>query len=211
MPAAPSASSSATEVAVSHLELGDLVLVRPGALPPSDGTIVRGQSAFDESSLTGESRPVAKRIGDVVLTGTINVGREAVVVRVDSLGEDTMLSRIGKAVEGAMSGKSRIEELAERITGVFVPCIVRRCLSLPPVISVSAAADPLSRSLQVYFALIVLAIWLGLTLSGRIPDDWIKAHAIPTNGDKVFWAFEFCIAVSFQACLLRRSARLTRT
>lgn len=125
LPAEQSAGTSTSEVAVSHLELGDIVLVRPGALPPSDGTIVRGYTAFDESSLTGESRPVAKHIGDVVLTGTVNVGREAVVVRVDSLGEDTMLSRIGKAVEGAMSGKSRIEELAERITGVFVPCIVR--------------------------------------------------------------------------------------
>ena len=123
---APSAGSATTEIAVSHLELGDHVLVRPGALPPSDGTIVRGQTAFDESSLTGEARPVAKRVGDVVLTGTVNVGREAVVVRVDSLGEDTMLARIGKAVEGAMSGKSRIEELAERITGVFVPCVVRQ-------------------------------------------------------------------------------------
>jgi Cu+-exporting ATPase len=116
--------SITTELPVSHLELADLILVRPGALPPSDGTIAQGQSAFDESSLTGESKPVLKRVGDEVLTGTVNVGREAVVVRVERLGEETMIERVGKAVEGAMSGKSQVEELAEKVTGVFVPCVV---------------------------------------------------------------------------------------
>lgn len=120
-------------------------------------------------------------------------------MRVDRLGEDTMIERVGRAVEGAMSGKSKVEELAERVTGVFVPCVVRP-LS-PPLPSQHGPADP-PRTVhaQVYFALAILSIWLGLAVTGSIPDDWIQAHGTPTMGDRVFFSFEFYIAVLVVAC-----------
>jgi Cu+-exporting ATPase len=79
------------KVAVDLLEVGDVVRVQNGATPPSDGTIVSGaETSFDESSLTGEARPVKKNIGDKVLLGTINKS-QAVDVRVDATGGVTML------------------------------------------------------------------------------------------------------------------------
>jgi cation transport ATPase len=79
------------KVAVDLLEVGDVVRVQNGATPPSDGTIVSGaETSFDESSLTGEARPVKKNVGDKVLLGTINKSK-AVDVRVDAIGGVTML------------------------------------------------------------------------------------------------------------------------
>ena len=77
------------KVPVDLLEVGDIVRVQNGATPPADGTIVSGESSFDESSLTGESRPVHKSVGDQVFLGTINTSR-AVDVRVDATGGETM-------------------------------------------------------------------------------------------------------------------------
>lgn len=73
-----------TEIDASVLEIGDTVLVRKGSSPPADGIIVFGESFFDESSLTGESKPIKKAPGDEVFLGTINQGR-AVHIRVSSL------------------------------------------------------------------------------------------------------------------------------
>ena len=78
------------KVAVDLLEVGDVVRVQNGATPPSDGTIISGvETSFDESSLTGEARPVKKNVGDKVLLGTINKSK-AVDVRVDAIGGVTM-------------------------------------------------------------------------------------------------------------------------
>ena len=110
-------------VPVDHLEINDLILVQPGSLPPTDGTIVRGTTTFDESSLTGESKPVKKAAGDEVLTGTVNLSG-AIVVRVEKLGDETMIEKIVRAVSEAQGQKSPVEYLAERVTGVFVPVVV---------------------------------------------------------------------------------------
>jgi magnesium-transporting ATPase (P-type) len=81
-------------VPVEVLELGDEILVQAGSLPPTDGTIVKGATTLDESSLTGESKPIKKTVGDEVLTGTVNLGA-AIVMRVDKLGEETMIESVG--------------------------------------------------------------------------------------------------------------------
>lgn len=78
-----------TEIDASVLEIGDTVLVRKGSTPPADGVIAFGESFFDESSLTGESKPIKKGPGDNVFLGTINQGR-AVHIRVSSLGGQNM-------------------------------------------------------------------------------------------------------------------------
>ncbi|RSH88277.1 uncharacterized protein EHS24_000811 [Apiotrichum porosum] len=140
----PDSSSSplAREIPVDHVEYGDVLLVHPGALPPADGVIVSGHTTFDESSLTGESRPVSKSPGDDVFTGTTNQSA-AVSVRVTSLAADTMLERIIRAVSDASGRKAPIERAAERLTGVFVPVVI-------------------------YLSIIVLAVWLGVTFGGII-------------------------------------------
>jgi Cu+-exporting ATPase len=77
------------KISVDHLELGDVVRVQKGSSPPTDGTVVSGESCFDESSLTGESKLIKKKVGDKVFLGTINDSR-ALDVRVDAIGGETM-------------------------------------------------------------------------------------------------------------------------
>ena len=77
------------KTSVDHLEVGDVVRVQKGSSPPTDGTVVSGESCFDESSLTGEARLIKKKVGDKVFLGTINDSR-ALDVRVDAIGGETM-------------------------------------------------------------------------------------------------------------------------
>ncbi|HKV58779.1 MAG TPA: HAD-IC family P-type ATPase, partial [Ktedonobacteraceae bacterium] len=101
------------EVPVSALQVGDLVLVRPGGQVPADGEIAEGESQVNESMITGESRPVAKRAGDEVIAGTVN-GNGSLRVRVTRTGEQTMLAGIMRLVEEAQHSKSRAQALADR-------------------------------------------------------------------------------------------------
>ena len=110
-------------IPIEQLEKGDLVLIPPGSVPPIDGVIVSGSTTFDESSLTGESKPVPKSTRSEVFTGTVNM-KSAVTLRVTTLPSHTMLDQIISAVSNASTHKAPIEKLAERLTGVFVPIIV---------------------------------------------------------------------------------------
>jgi Cu2+-exporting ATPase len=101
------------QVAVSDLALGDLVLVRPGSRVPADGLIEEGEAEFDESMLTGESRPVARGGGERVAAGTVALG-SSVRVRVTAVGEATALAGIQRLVEEAQSSRSRSQALADR-------------------------------------------------------------------------------------------------
>lgn len=114
---------STTLIPASHLEISDLILLQAGSLPPTDGVIVSGTTTVDESSLTGESKPVMKKPGDQVFTGTVNIG-SAVLIKVEVLGDETMIEKIVRAVGEAQNMKSPVEYLAEKVTGVFVPIIV---------------------------------------------------------------------------------------
>ena len=100
-------------VAIARLAEGDVVLVRPGARVPADGTVIEGDAAVDESMLTGESRPVTKTSGDRVVAGTVATD-SALRVRVDAVGEDTALFGIQRLVEEAQSSRSRAQALADR-------------------------------------------------------------------------------------------------
>jgi Cu+-exporting ATPase len=116
-------SGTARTVPISALKKGDVVLVRPGGRFPSDGVILVGQSTVDEALVTGESMPVARGIGDQVLTGTIN-GEAPLEVSVTRVGEDTRLARMARLVEAAQAGEAPIQRLVDRISSVFVPLIV---------------------------------------------------------------------------------------
>ncbi len=104
---------SIEEVAVSELREGDVVLVRPGARVPVDGLVRQGESAVDESMITGESVPVKKRPGDKVIAGTVNAAG-SLRVEVTGTGERTALAGIMRLVEKAQSSRSRAQALADR-------------------------------------------------------------------------------------------------
>lgn len=103
--------------------VGDLVVVRPGEKIPVDGEIIEGQSAIDESMLTGESLPIKKSVGDEVIGASINTSGHF-TYRATKVGQDTTLSQIIRLVEEAQGQKAPIARLADRVSGVFVPVVI---------------------------------------------------------------------------------------
>nr|WP_297278668.1 heavy metal translocating P-type ATPase [uncultured Butyricicoccus sp.] len=110
-------------IPVEQVQVGDLVIVRPGQSIPVDGIITEGQSALDESALTGESIPVEKGIGDTVIAATLNK-TGFLTFRASRVGEQTTLSQIIRLVEDASASKAPIAKLADRVAGVFVPIVL---------------------------------------------------------------------------------------
>ncbi|MFV1986384.1 MAG: heavy metal translocating P-type ATPase [Gemmatimonadota bacterium] len=114
---------SELEIPTSEVVVGDVMIVRPGERIPTDGEIVEGRSAIDESLATGESIPVDKEAGDQVIGSTVN--QQGVIrVRATGVGSDTFLARVVRQVEEAQASKVPIQEFADRVTAVFVPAIV---------------------------------------------------------------------------------------
>lgn len=101
------------DVTVQELRIGDKVLVKPGEKIPVDGVILEGESYVDESMLTGESKPVSKKVGDKVIGGSVN-GDGALVVRVEKTGKDTYLNQVIELVKQAQESKSKTQDLANR-------------------------------------------------------------------------------------------------
>ncbi len=115
-------------VALARVQLGDIVVVRPGERIPTDGQISTGSTHVDESLLTGESDPVAKHPGDPVTGGAVN-GEGRIEVAVGAVGSETVLSRIIRMVEDAQSKKAPIQRLVDRVSAVFVPVVLLAALA----------------------------------------------------------------------------------
>src|SRR5215203_3090344 len=111
------------DVPVESVEIGDVVVVRPGEKIPVDGLLVSGESAVDESMITGESIPVTKREGDEVIGATVN-GSGSFRLEATKVGQDTALYQIMRMVDEAQGSKAPIQRLADRISGVFVPAVI---------------------------------------------------------------------------------------
>ncbi|MBJ8079614.1 copper-translocating P-type ATPase [Bacillus cereus group sp. N14] len=111
------------KILIEEVVAGDIVYVKPGEKIPVDGEIVEGKSAIDESMLTGESIPVDKTIGDVVIGSTINKNG-FLKVKATKVGRDTALAQIIKVVEEAQGSKAPIQRVADQISGIFVPVVV---------------------------------------------------------------------------------------
>src|SRR6266446_10760459 len=112
-----------TDIAVEAVVPGDLVIVKPGEKIPVDGIVTDGASAVNESMLTGEPMPVAKKIGDEVIGATLNT-TGSVTFRATRVGKDTALGQIVQLVEDAQATKAPIQRLADRVAGVFVPIVI---------------------------------------------------------------------------------------
>jgi Cu+-exporting ATPase len=111
------------DIAVDAIAVGEKLRVRPGEKIPVDGEALEGKSAIDESMVTGESMPVAKKAGDRLIAGTINQ-TGALVMRADKVGRDTMLSQIVKMVAAAQRSAAPIQRLADRVSAWFVPLVI---------------------------------------------------------------------------------------
>jgi len=111
------------DIPVEDVEVGDIIVVRPGEKIPVDGKITEGNSSIDESMLTGESLPVEKKAGDFVIGATIN---KFGTFRFEAtkVGKDTALSQIIKMVEDAQGSKAPIQKIADRVSGIFVPSVI---------------------------------------------------------------------------------------
>ena len=117
-----------TEVPVAELKAPDLAVLRPGDRVPTDGEVVEGASAVDESMLTGESLPVDKAAGSQLYAGTVNLNGR-IVMRVTATGEATALAHIIAAVQRAQTSRANIQRLADRVSNVFVPLVVAVALA----------------------------------------------------------------------------------
>ncbi|WP_339253453.1 heavy metal translocating P-type ATPase [Sporosarcina sp. FSL W8-0480] len=111
------------EIPIGDVQIGDVLVIRPGASIPVDAEVIAGESAVDESMLTGESLPVDKKAGDTVYAATVN-SNGSLRVRANKIGKDTALSNIIRVVEEAQGSKAPIQRLADQISGIFVPIVV---------------------------------------------------------------------------------------
>ncbi len=111
------------EVSVEEVEVGDIVLVKPGEKIPVDGTIISGSSSINQAAITGESIPVEKTVGDKLFAGTLNEFG-ALEIRTDKIAEDTTLAHIIDLIEEAQEKKAPIQNVADRFTTYFLPFIL---------------------------------------------------------------------------------------
>lgn len=152
------------DIPVEDVQVGDLVLVRPGEKVPVDGSIKDGFSTVDESMLTGESLPVDKKSGDEVIGGTINK-HGSFKFEATKVGSDTALAQIIKIVEDAQGSKAPIQRLADFISGYFVPAVV--VIAVATFAAWYFFADPgnLARALINFTAVLVIACPCALGLA----------------------------------------------
>ncbi len=111
------------EIPIELINVGDVMIVRPGEKIPTDGVVIEGHSTVDESMVTGESVPVEKKVGDEVIGGTVN--KEGVLkVRATKIGDETFLAQVTKLVEEALSSKPAIQRVVDKIAGIFTYIVI---------------------------------------------------------------------------------------
>ncbi|TLD33087.1 hypothetical protein PspLS_01438 [Pyricularia sp. CBS 133598] len=153
------------------IQVGDIVILRPGDKIPADGLITMGETYVDESMVTGEAMPVQKKKGSTVIGGTVN-GHGRVDFRVTRAGRDTQLSQIVKLVQDAQTTRAPIQRLADTLAGIFVPTIL-------------------------VLGFLTFAIWMVLS---HVLTNPPKIFQEETSGGKVFVCLKLCISVIVFAC-----------
>ncbi|KAL8826116.1 MAG: hypothetical protein Q9191_003998 [Dirinaria sp. TL-2023a] len=167
----PSHATEEKVIPSELIEVGDIVILRPGDKIPADGTVLRGQSYVDESMVTGEAMPINKAAGSQLLAGTVN-GAGRVDFRVTRAGSDTQLSQIVKLVQEAQTSRAPIQRMADIVAGYFVPAIVA-------------------------LGLLTFTAWM--VLSHALPHP-PKIFLQPESGGKLMVCVKLCISVIVFAC-----------
>ena len=150
------------EIPISEVKINDVLVIRPGEKIPTDGIVIKGQSAVDESMITGESMPVEKKIKDTVIGATIN--QDGILyVKATKIGSDTFLAHIISLVEEAQGTKVPIQKVADKVTNIFVPAIL--VLTVLTFIMWVIFSGDWSKSLGVAISVLVIACPCALGLA----------------------------------------------
>jgi Cu+-exporting ATPase len=152
------------EISLEEVIAGEIIYVKPGEKVPVDGEIIEGQSALDESMLTGESVPVDKTAGDTVIGSTINKNG-FLKIKATKVGKDTALSQIIKVVEEAQGSKAPIQRMADRISGIFVPIVVAIAVVTFLVWYIWVSPGNFAEALEKLIAVLVIACPCALGLA----------------------------------------------
>ena len=144
------------DVPVEEVVRGETVVVRPGERVPVDGEVVSGQSAVDESMLTGESIPVKKGVGDRAIGGTINK-TGSFRYTATTLGSDSVLAQIMKLMRDAQGSRAPIQRLADRVSGIFVPVVISIAIATFVAWFIAADAAPGVRAFAAAVAVLIIA------------------------------------------------------
>ncbi|KFY70513.1 hypothetical protein V499_09110, partial [Pseudogymnoascus sp. VKM F-103] len=169
--ASDSTASEEKVIPTELLEMGDVVILRPGDKIPADGVVTNGETYVDESMVTGEAMPIQKSKGSMLSAGTVN-GAGRVDFRVTKAGRDTQLSQIVKLVQSAQTSRAPIQRLADTIAGYFVPCIL--------VLGIST-----------------FSVWMILS---HVMHDPPKVFVDEASGGRLMVCVKLCISVIVFAC-----------
>ncbi len=150
------------EIPIEDVEIGDLLLVRPGEKIPVDGVVLEGTTSIDEAMLTGESMPVDKKIGDKVYAASMNKNG-MIKFKATKVGADTALAQIIKLVEDAQGSKAPIAKLADTVSGYFVPVVC--AIALIAFFAWFLTGQSLAFSLTIFISVIVIACPCALGLA----------------------------------------------
>lgn len=153
-----------TEIPVDEVIVGDEILIRPGEKIPVDATVLSGQSAIDESMVTGESMPVTKRTGDTVIGATVNT-TGSLRVRAAKVGADTMLAQIIRMVQQAQASRAPIQRLADAISAYFVPVVIATAIATFAIWFVVGPRPTLTQALVSAVAVLIIACPCALGLA----------------------------------------------
>ncbi|KAL9600797.1 MAG: hypothetical protein Q9219_002935 [cf. Caloplaca sp. 3 TL-2023] len=168
----PTSNAFAEKIVPTELvEVGDVVILRPGDKIPADGRVTRGQSFVDESMVTGEPMPISKKKGSALMAGTVN-GDGLLNFRVTRAGRDTQLSQIVKAVQEAQTSRAPIQGFADVVAGYFVPTIIG-------------------------LGLLTFTVWMVLS---HVLVDPPMIFVMPESGGKLMVCLKLCISVIVFAC-----------
>jgi Cu+-exporting ATPase len=151
-----------SQIPIGSLKLGDLFVVRPGERIATDGIVVQGAGAVDESMITGESIPIEVTVGDRVIGATLNTGGR-LVIEATAIGADTALARITSLVENAQAGKAPIQRLADRVAAIFVPIVI--VLSIGTLIGWLLAGEEPNFAFTAAVAVLIIACPCALGLA----------------------------------------------
>ena len=151
------------EIPIEEVEVGDLIVVKPGSKIPVDGIVIEGHTSVDESMLTGESMPVEKNIGDKVTGASINKNG-SIKFKAEKVGSDTALSQIIRLVEDAQGKKAPIAKLADTVSGYFVPTVITIAI-VTALLWFTIGGQDVEFALTIFISVLVIACPCALGLA----------------------------------------------